>query len=127
MAEPLAMVDDVPNSGRCWICDNALDLDGPGLYSCPICSIAAREGRTIEQVRREVEQVAGDWTAVFASAEGKHCNCGAEPPSLKLVAKDGETNGIVDYRRKHKRGCPLGRECFSWGPIDLELRERFSI
>jgi len=46
-------------------CGGSLSWAAPGVYECDICTIAHREGKTIEEVRRDVEQLAHDASAMF--------------------------------------------------------------
>lgn len=48
---------------HCMACNGPLSWEAPGVYWCDICTVADRHGKTIEEVRRDVEQLAHDWTA----------------------------------------------------------------
>lgn len=51
---------------HCMACNGPLSWEAPGVYWCDICTVADRHGKTIEEVRRDVEQLAHDWTARLA-------------------------------------------------------------
>jgi hypothetical protein len=53
------------SEGLCLACRGSLSWAAPGVYERDICTVAHREGKTIEQVRREVEELARDCTAMF--------------------------------------------------------------
>lgn len=46
-------------------CGGSLSWASPGVYECDICTVAHREGKSIEQVRREVEQLAQSFSGLM--------------------------------------------------------------
>lgn len=99
---------------RCPCCGQHLSFDGAGLWECDICSVAAREGKSVEDVRREVEDLARGFTSRFST---EPCTCGAGSGAVHVRHTASGDRGIVDFEVKHRASCPRGVRRFRWGPI----------
>jgi hypothetical protein len=87
------------------VCGQGLSWISPGVYEWDICTVAHRDGKTIEEVRREVEQLAHDCTAMF---EGKR---------EVVHAEFGNGDRAIIHM-----GDPDDAPHFDWPPINEQQR-----
>jgi hypothetical protein len=114
-----------PRRALCEVCGQHLDPDG----ECDICSVALREGKLVEEVRLEVEDLAHSMAARFASAAGKPCTCGVGSGGSPIVVSAGQKRGLlhigmIDWEVRHEAGCPRAPGAFDWADVDEEARRR---
>lgn len=122
-AASLALASDAP-AGLCPVCRQGLDCEG----ECDICSMALHEGKTIEEVRLDVEDTAAWGCRHFGRAEGRRCTCDVvdhvfvqEGPGRGRGARRA---GVIHFDVPHKPGCPLAPPTFDWPDVDEDARER---
>jgi hypothetical protein len=109
----------------CAVCGQTLDEFG----QCDVCTVALRDGVTIEEIRSEIEDLARSMTARFASAEGKPCTCGAGPSCVAIQegprrGRRARPAGCISFDIHHAHGCPRAPAPFEWPPVDEAERAR---
>lgn len=119
--EPILLEMVTREGPNCPVCSQSLSWSSAGVYVCDICESAAAQGKTIEEVRAEVEDLARGFTARFGSAAGERCTCGQGDGGFRVVDAKGATTGFIDMEVEHQEGCPL-TPSLMWGPIDEEWR-----
>lgn len=122
-ATPLSITQ--AHGPSCEVCGHHLDPDG----ECDICSVALRDGTTIEEVRADIEDLARSMTARFASAEGRPCTCGAGSGCVAVQegprrGRGARPVGYIHFDVRHEDGCPRAPGPFDWTPVNEDARQR---
>ena len=102
----------------CRVCGQALT------DCCDVCDVALREGRSVEEVRLEIEDAARFWSHHLGSAEGRPCTCGAGSGGAPVAGPKGQLVGWIDFDVRHEPGCPRAPRPFDWPPVDEAERRR---
>lgn len=97
----------MPPGPNCPVCSASLSWMGAGRYVCDICESAHAQGKTIEEVRAEVEDLAHSFGA-FMSGNRPH-----------FFIEDTKTGERVGHVHMDPEGDPPK---MPWGPINEELR-----
>lgn len=103
--EPILLEMVTREGPSCPVCSQSLSWLRAGVYVCDICELADKDGKTIEEVRADIEQLAHD----VGSRLGGAMTC------VHVEYKNGD-RGIIDME-------PAGDPPkLPWGPIDEEWR-----